>query len=350
MSAGSDEAVIFGLLERGEVEGLKRFTPVGFDWSTCGGVYDVPALHHAILEGVASSGLATDQTPLINAIKWLLHSGADPRQIRVPLSSRRSYTDFTYLVCSPEELSEISVPLAGHSAVSLVLELHKAHKFSVPAFSSTARCAFLDAVLSAFTTPPSKPQEKVTVESCLLDRWESVLEMKETHNVTFDTADGEVTAHDLLLMAVSPVLKAMLESSMKEGRSRRISVKDASSSGVSLFVEMLYTNATRTDPDYKTMLDAIDVAHRWQVNSVACTLADALCEHVTNESFIPIAEAAALKELDTLAKACAVFATKSEQIQAMLRNGRIPPCVGRLLGQPESTDSGRASRKKRRIF
>ena len=58
------------------------------------------------------------------------------------------------------------------------------------------------------------------------------------------TSDREVTAHDILLMASSPVLRVMLESSMVEGKQKRIKVKDAASGGVSLFVEMLYTNAT----------------------------------------------------------------------------------------------------------
>ena len=35
-----------------------------------------------------------------------------------------------------------------------------------------------------------------------------------------------------------------------------------------LFVDMLYTNATRRDPDFKTVLAALDVAHRWQVENV----------------------------------------------------------------------------------
>ncbi|CAE7214848.1 unnamed protein product, partial [Symbiodinium necroappetens] len=74
-------------------------------------------------------------------------------------------------------------------------------------------------------------------------------------------------------MASSPVLRVMLESSMVEGKQKRIKVKDAASSGVSLFVEMLYTNATRHGPDYKTVLTALDLAHRWQVENVVQILA-----------------------------------------------------------------------------
>ena len=40
--------------------------------------------------------------------------------------------------------------------------------------------------------------------------------MTSTHNVIFETADGEVSAHEQMLAVASPVLKAMLESCMKE--------------------------------------------------------------------------------------------------------------------------------------
>ena len=61
--------------------------------------------------------------------------------------------------------------------------------------------------------------------------------MTSTHDLLFETADGEVSAHEQILTAASPVLKAMLESIMKEGSSRRIQIKDSSESGVSLFLD-----------------------------------------------------------------------------------------------------------------
>ena len=74
----------------------------------------------------------------------------------------------------------------------------------------------------------------------------------------FEASDGEVSAHDHALAVASPVLKAMLESAMKEGTSRRIQSKDSSASGVSLFLDPLYTSSTREDPDHRTMLEALD--------------------------------------------------------------------------------------------
>ena len=63
---------------------------------------------------------------------------------------------------------------------------------------------------------------------------------------------------------------------MKEGCSRRIQVLDATKAGVSLFLDVLYTCGTRSDPDYQHALVALDLAHRWQVHRAVDVLADAL--------------------------------------------------------------------------
>ena len=130
-------------------------------------------------------------------------------------------------------------------------------------------------VLSVIATAASAKRHKVAVHQAVMDRWESAREMTSTHNVTFETADGAITAHDHILMAASPVLQAMLQSTMKEGQQKQISVADSSGTGVSLLLDMLYTSSTRTDPDFKTMLVALDLAHRWQVQDVVKLLSEA---------------------------------------------------------------------------
>eukprot|EP00913_Durusdinium_trenchii_P004677 g4342.t1 len=56
----------------------------------------------------------------------------------------------------------------------------------------------------------------------------------------------------------------MLASPMKEGQAQRIQVKDVPKCAVSLFLEILYTCSTQNEPGYKTTLQALDIAHRWQ--------------------------------------------------------------------------------------
>lgn len=204
---------------------------------------------------------------------------------------------------------------------------------------------FLEALTRGAAT-----RNNVSVPQGVVDMWESIREMTSTHNVIFETADEEVSAHDLVLVAASPVLKAMLESTMKEGSSKRISVKDSSGSGARLFVDMLYTSSTRDDPDYKTVLVALDLAHRWQVDRIVPVLAGMLPEMLTVDSFVAIAEAAMLKGLESLQRACRTFATNNSEINAMLEKGTLPAEVRKLLGESEAPAAEQGQRKKRRIF
>ena len=138
--------------------------------------------------------------------------------------------------------------------------------------------------------------------------------------------------------------------SMKEGSSKRIPVKDSSGSGVRLLVDMLYTSSTRDDPDYKTVLVALDLAHRWQVDSIAPVLEGILTGMVTVESFVAITEAAILKGLELLQRACRTFATNNSEIKTMLESGSLPSEVRKLLGEPEFPAPDQGERKKRKTF
>eukprot|EP00439_Symbiodinium_sp_Y106_P008110 s201_g1.t1 len=261
MSVGSDCSVICGLIKLGDIEALKRFTPVCFDWSLCDSPYKTPVLHAAILDGVTRPELHDN---ILEILSWLLKMGADPQQ-KAPSNANR----FDIWKTHRPETTTVTLKCAGHTALSLALALREALMGSGVEFPD--ECTFLEAVVSVISMPARKAP-RVAINPGVLDRWE-----KETHNVTFETADGEVTAHDILLMASSPVLRVMLESSMVEGKQKRIKVKDAASGGVKggLFVPFLtVAQATRRGPDYKTVLTALDLAHRWQVENVATPLLD----------------------------------------------------------------------------
>ena len=64
-------------------------------------------------------------------------------------------------------------------------------------------------------------------------------------------------AHDVVLAVASPVLAAMLESTMAEGTSKCIQVKDSSAAAVGLFLDMAYMSATDTELEYKTVPGAL---------------------------------------------------------------------------------------------
>ena len=85
--------------------------------------------------------------------------------------------------------------------------------------------------------PSARP--RVSIDEGIADLWEKSLVEKDSHDLSLETADGVVTAHGFFVKKASPVVTAMLESPMQEGKAQRIEIKDTSSKAVSLFLEML---------------------------------------------------------------------------------------------------------------
>jgi len=344
MAETIDADVVLGFIRIGDLQGLQAFTPPKFDWAQPLGERELPALIGALYHSL----LQIDVQKPLKIVDWLLKVGADPAQ-KLPV-------DHPVAWCLSQENKEATnfiVACAGHSAVSLAfacLQEMKKHRGDA---NWSREEAHLKAALSLFSRSHAAKHSQgadVTVPRSTLDLWESMRDSKTSHNVIFESSDGRVSAHDQILMFASPVLKAMLTSTMKEGSSWCIQVKDSSSSGVSLLLDLLYTSSTREDPDHKTMLEALDLAHRWQVHGVVQTLCKALRDMIDANSFVVIAEAASLKGLETLERACAHFGSQDEQVQAMLQKGSLPTAVRKLLGEPAHADSGEQDAKKRKIF
>ena len=219
----------------------------------------------------------------------------------------------------------------------------KFHKLGKPFWSN--KLPLLDRALDCLAAATSSAHRpRVSVHRGIVDLWEKSLEDRQSHDLTLETADGQVTAHSHMLAQASPVVRAMLASPLKEGKARRIEVKDVSSSGVCFFLEtlvaakeyflflhglgadifclnalfvssgdsktlhlstldfsgqhllrILYTCSTKGDPDYRVALQALDVAHRWQVEVVVTVLTGLLEGMISDESFAEIADHAVLK-------------------------------------------------------
>eukprot|EP00439_Symbiodinium_sp_Y106_P043521 s2269_g5.t1 len=160
-----------------------------------------------------------------------------------------------------------------------------------------------------------------------------MLNSNGAHDLTFQTGQGPVTAHAHMLMDASPVLKAMLESSMKEGTTQCIDVKDSSSQGVTLLLQMIYTCSSQDEPSYGTFLEALDLAHRWQVTDAVSIISQALSGMLEPKSFPSIAEAAVLKGLEGLKTACRSFArTSSADSTAEPTTSLVAAIEGRVVG------------------
>ena len=138
MSVGSDCSVICGLIKLGDIEALKRFTPVCFDWSLCDSPYKTPVLHAAILDGVTRPELHDN---ILEILSWLLKMGADPQQ-KAPSNANR----FDIWKTHRPETTTVTLKCAGHTALSLALALREALMGSGVEFPD--ECTFLEAVAS----------------------------------------------------------------------------------------------------------------------------------------------------------------------------------------------------------
>mmetsp|Transcript_35559 Transcript_35559/g.82110 ORF Transcript_35559/g.82110 Transcript_35559/m.82110 type:complete len:349 (+) Transcript_35559:35-1081(+) len=335
--------VVSGYLRLHDLDGLKKFTPTGFNFSQLD-AKGIPLIL-APFTGQNWTNSEDAGARCCKVLTWMLEMGADPSWVAPPCGT------FTTWVNADRVGTEIKVDAGGHSAISFIFALLSAMEgCASPAEWSDAmwhlkRCA---SVLASPVCQKKRP--RIAVDQSVIDLWENVLGMTDSHNVTLETSSGPVTAHGHVLIAASPVLKAMLASAMKEGALKCVDVHDSSKAGVSLFLDMLYTGSTRADINFSTVLVALDLAHRWQVQNVVQIAADVLEEMITPESFAAIAEAAVLKDLQALRMACTNFGAKDASVQSQLEKGELPAPVQKLLGCEDPQAKEAHAKKRRRTF
>jgi len=294
-------------------------------------------LVHSIAMGLKAT--QTQQCQCLKLIKALRDSGASWTQ-----ASRSSTTQTLWKTHTNPEI-KLSMDFGSHSALSFAQAwLRKVHHHDKEEWKSII--SFLHKVFEIFSAEP-QPRNKLAIDEDIVDLWEKLLLVTDSHDLTIDTAEGPVTAHAQMLKEASPVVRAMLESSMKERQTQRIQLNDTPREAVSLLLETLYTCSSQSEPDYKTVLSALDLAHRWQVQVVVRILGELLERMITDESFASIAEHAALKGLEALKKACQKFGAESKTIQDQLKKDALPKVVKELFHQ--ETAAG-APRKKRKCF
>ena len=97
-----------------------------------------------------------------------------------------------------------------------------------------------------------------------------------------------------------------------------------------LFLDILYTGSVHQDSDYKIVLDALNLAHGWDVQSVVQVLSETLRDQITAESISEISNAAALQGPETLQRACAAFTARNSRMNA----ASLTPAALKMLGFP----------------
>ena len=242
-------------------EGLRQFAGPDFDWNQPLSKDEPPPLCYAIIKFCYASSSNFRYPRGLEVINTILQAGADPLR-KFPPGQRATHDKKAF-------------KLAAASTMHMTCQLYQTF-INEEGEARQALAQFLKDIVSLMKQAKDPKVQKTSVHEGIVKLWESVREMSSTHNVIFETSDGEVSAHDHILMAASPVLKAMLQSAMKEGKDQRVQVRDSTKCGMTLFVDVLYTSSTCLELDYKTILEAFDLAHRWQVQYVVDILAETL--------------------------------------------------------------------------
>lgn len=204
-------ALLWALLYEGNMSNLEKLTPDLVDFRALHpktGVTVIVFVIERTLQQVYHRPSGSYEYP-VRIINWLLRMGADATQ---KVSSRWRYRSILIE-------REVAISSAGHSAVSYLVEIQS----GLEELGSRCRCTYTkDFVKAALATiaasvPAEEVHQKVSINQSLMARWEGIFNDTSTHNVTLETADNPVTAHDWMLREASPVLKVMLESSMQLG-------------------------------------------------------------------------------------------------------------------------------------
>jgi len=338
-SASASANYVWELLEHGDLEVMKAACPSDFRFTGHHPVYGVSALHLAV-------GVHCTEETCEAWVAWVLDRGADPNMKTTP----SCFYHRNYFKLHDKTNTTLRMDFGGTSGIELAVKLmgamkqrkqDKNHDWS-DVVSTLAR------VVKLMGSANQQNRERVLVDVGIVEMWEELRQNVSSHDVVLETAEGDVTAHRIVLERASLVLRAMLASGMREGSQQRVQVRDSPKRGAAFFLDLLYAGTSSDDLDAPTVLAALDLAHRWEVHAVVRMLEGTLVSLLTNDNFVSIAEVALLKGSTNLANACRAFASSSKVLETKRKAGKLPKPVLDFLGGRQEAKAPPA--KKRRSF
>lgn len=386
-------------LRQGRVDLVKSLAPSDFDWNSMHEQFGTPLMavvHKAVLYG--GSGL---QESLHNLVRWIISHGGDPRKAALDAAAMsvglppkppgphwKLYEDaremwwcydgslgmfyceankthtikrYSHEQIEPDMEAECH---AGHSAISLTLVIRE--KLINHGYDDDAMIDRADSLLKLFAEAGefcSQSQPAMTVNPCTVDLWTAALQDIELADVELRADGGSVNAHALILCNTSSVLRAMLRGPMQEARSKVIAVPGVSVEALRYLLALIYTGFWEEDePSATIQLQALDVAHRWQVKHVVegleLTLISVTKQELSAASpeqqvciVDKVLEAAVLKELLGLRCFCQELFNKEPHFRAALlrvEGGGFSQVSARYLSRLEGVGPREAGRRMRR--
>eukprot|EP00928_Gymnodinium_smaydae_P054062 TRINITY_DN37901_c0_g1_i1.p1 TRINITY_DN37901_c0_g1~~TRINITY_DN37901_c0_g1_i1.p1 ORF type:complete len:430 (-),score=99.22 TRINITY_DN37901_c0_g1_i1:63-1289(-) len=398
---------VFKALAMGEEDVVRRLDLSFFDWRSTHNDFGTPL--HAILFGKISYESADDEevdkeveekyrvhefTDIVSAdeanrkarlelVRFAIQNGADPHAVapKECNASRLWGDDSNMKRVEFASESALECLLATKRFIRTIDELRDEDDAEWTEELATVEEALrIIASASRGTSTASVPEGVATT-------WDNVLADVDTMDVTLRArcgggssasastagADGgaeeatvaELRAHRAVLRGASPVLRAMLsmQSTMKEGATQVIDVEDCTLEGLRLLVGLIYTGTVDSSadatPTVPTILCALDLAHRWQVNHLVPMLAAGAGRRL-DENCLEGAMCAALRlQLPGLLTACRNYATDHKQKmrtrlnkkgEGGFRSAEVRKEIERVLGgSAPSSQAADAAPKRRRM-
>lgn len=316
---------------------------------------------------VAAKEVATELT------KWLMEHGAEPSAV-VPDTAK----DITLSYTRPDEEgtevkgkgkgarvkeSTVRLRIGGKAASTVVLELRERVYEAIEQDNRWKVIGdLLDHLFKQIATnaaPHPASARRVHVPEAVVDLWERALhrgDLEGDLRIVASDCEG-VGVHSHMLEEASPVLKAMLRSSMREGHTgvghspaREVRVEE-SAAAVRAFVGLLYTGGLPTGeggepaPSAETLLGVFGLCHRWQLAPLAELLEERLATMIMPENLEIMLEAAALHGAAALRRACLDAARGSVDLESKFHRGDLRP---RALSELQGVFCTAATQKRRR--
>ncbi|CAE7843528.1 unnamed protein product, partial [Symbiodinium necroappetens] len=378
-------------LGAGQYQVVSSLAPFDFDWKSLHPIYGTPLmamLHHAIL----FPGGKEEEQRVHDMARYCMRQGADPRivapratglsvglppappgpnwlayddaghcwwQYDGPLGifwcedSKKDDSD-TYACPGAEPAIKITAEEhSGHCCITLALAI----KRKLDCWGSYRKYSErIDRLMLVLTEADiCHSAHLMLMNEGLVRDMAKAMQDTERADVELRLPEGgSVRAHSLILCNASPVLDAALQSSMCEGRTQVINALDISEPALKHLLSLIYTGcASREDLPMKMHLQALDLAHRWQVDRVVDALETKLVKQVSDD--VPslsldqriqllndVLESAVLKQLRRLHGACRLVVSRDPRLMEAVERGAF----GRVAAKDLRNDE--EPRKKRR--
>ncbi|CAK9040538.1 BTB/POZ and TAZ domain-containing protein 5 (BTB and TAZ domain protein 5) [Durusdinium trenchii] len=365
-----DHEWLWQALRLGQHDLVTSLAPREFDWKSCHPLYGTPLMatvHNAVL----CHGGKQEEERMHELIRWLMAMGADPRSVAnraeamsvglppsPPGPGWKVYDDNGHIWwqydgmlglfwCEDSKKTDsdsyscpggdpcmkvMAEEHTGHSAISLVLAIKRKLDLWNPMYRKYSER--IDKLASVFTTSSLTLSDNLMlINRHIVQTWSNALGNLSSADVELQAADSSsVWAHSLVLCSASEFFKAALSSPMREGQTQKIP-SNVSEEALRHLVSLIYTGCPDKEHPMSIHLEALDLAHRWQLDHLVDALETKLVKELPDITRLELKdqlqlidgalEQAVLKRLPRLRSTCHRLVTQEQRLKDAALRGEL---------------------------